>query len=383
MTDERLSASKINTRWLVMAVFFLQPVAFGAWLPRIPDIQQRLGLGPADLALALLGLPVGTLITLIFAGRLVARIGSRNTIIYGFIVFLAVVGLPTLSQDFTFLFITLAVTGAALSVLELGLNVAADEVEKAGGRLIMNTCHGFWSLGIMTGSLLGAAFAGTGISPQWSVIGTAAVVLPIALIAAINIPDLHNGKVPEEAARWSLPNAKLLGICFFVVGITMTEGAMADWSAVYLRDAFALGPGVSGLGYALFAGMVTLGRLTGDRLKMRFGPKVLARFCGLLALAGVALVAGAPSTILAFVGFGLVGFGVSVGFPLAVTAAAQLTDRPTAGSVAILSFVALTGFLIGPPLIGYVAETFDLRYGLAALIPMLVVSLLMTRVLAR
>lgn len=385
MTDERLSAnaSGIDTRWLVMAVFFLQPIAFGAWLPRIPDIQQRLGLGPGDLAFALLGLPIGTLLTLIFAGRLVAHVGSRATIIYGFAVFLAIVGLPAFAQNFWFLFIALAATGAALSVLELGLNVAADEVEKAGGLLIMNTCHGFWSLGIMTGSLVGAGLAALGIEPQWSVVGTAAVVLPLALIAAISIPDLRSGEQPEaQQARWAFPGRTLLGICLFVFGITMTEGAIADWSAVYLRDAFALGPGPAGLGYAIFAGMVAVGRFVGDRLKTRFGPRALARFCGTLALAGIALVAAAPSTTLAFAGFALIGFGVSVGFPLAVTAAAGLTDRPTAASVAILSFVALSGFLIGPPLIGYVAEVLDLRYGLAALLPMLAVSLLMTRVLA-
>ncbi len=387
MTDGRLSdrvSLAVDTRWLMMAIFFLQPVAFGAWLPRIPDIQQRLGLGPADLALALLGLPVGTLLTLIFAGRFVARIGSRATILYGFVVFLAVVGLPAFSQSFWFLFLSLAATGVALSVLELGLNVAADEVEKSSGKLIMNTCHGFWSLGIMTGSLVGAGLAGAGFEPQWSVIGTAGAVLPLALVAAVSMPDLRSSlQPPAESGRWSVPGKALLAICFFVFGITMTEGAAADWSAVYLRDVFAIGPGAAGLGYAIFAGMVALGRLAGDRLKARLGPRKLARFCGLFALAGIALVAAAPWPTAAFAGFALVGFGVSVGFPLAVTAAAELTDRPTAASVAILSFVALSGFLIGPPLIGLVAEALDLRYGLAALLPVLIVSLVMTRALTR
>lgn len=374
----------VRTRWLVMAVFFLQPIAFGAWLPRIPDIQQRLELGPADLAMALLGLPIGTLTALLFAGRLVAHIGSRNTIIYGFVAFLGIVGLPALSQNFAWLFVTLAMTGAALSVLELGLNVAADEVEKAGGKFIMNTCHGFWSLGIMTGSLVGAGLAGAGFAPQWSTIGTAVAVLPLALAAAVRLPDLRRSEPGQSAPEsWSLPGATLLGICLFVFGITMTEGAIADWSAVYLREAFAVGPGYSGLGYAVFAAMVAAGRFRGDSLKARFGARTLASACGALALAGIALVTAAPSAAIVFAGFALVGFGVSVGFPLAVSAAASLTDRPTAASVAILSFMALTGFLVGPPLIGFVAEAFDLRLGLAALLPVLALSLIMTRVLGR
>lgn len=379
------ATATLTVQRLVMAVFFLQPIAFGTWLPRIPDIQQRLGLGPADLAIALLGLPIGTLITLPFAGRLVAHIGSRATILYGFVVFLAVVGLPAFAHNSIFLFLTLVFVGSALSVIELGLNVEADQVEKSTGSLIMNTCHGFWSLGIAFGSLIGAGLAASGIAPQWAVLGTAIAVLPIAVVAARALPGFSHGSQAESppVQRWKLPGPALLGICLFVFGITMTEGAIADWSAVYLRDVFSAMPGTAGVGYAVFAAMVASGRFVGDRLKARFGPVALARFCGLFSLAGLLLIVLAPWTSVAFEGFALVGFGVSVGFPLAVTAAASLTDRPTAASVAILSFVALFGFLIGPPMIGFVAEVTDLRYGLATLFPMLVLSLVMTVMLRR
>ena len=138
MNDVTTSAVS-SGRWfsdvrLIMAVFFLQPIAFGAWLPRIPEIQQKLGLGPADLAIALLGLPIGTLLTYPIAGRIVARIGSRTTILYGFPVFLALVGLPTFATSQMTLLAGLACVGAALSMLELGLNVEADKIEKSCGR---------------------------------------------------------------------------------------------------------------------------------------------------------------------------------------------------------------------------------------------------------
>ncbi len=124
------------------------------------------------------------------------------------------------------------------------------------------------------------------------------------------------------------------------------------------------------------------GRFVGDRLKARLGAVTTARLCGCFSLAGMALIVLAPTPWLAFAGFAATGFGVSVGFPLAVTAAAGLTDRPTAASVAILSFIALFGFLIGPPMIGLVAEHLDLRSGLATLLPFLLVSLLLTAMLA-
>ncbi|MGE0279322.1 MAG: MFS transporter [Rhizobiaceae bacterium] len=369
---------------LIMAVFFLQPIAFGAWLPRIPDIQEKLGLGPADLAFALLGMPVGTLLTLPLAGRFVAHIGSRATILWLFPIFLGVVALPPFASNIIWLFFALAIVGVVLSTLELGLNVEADKIEKSGTALIMNTCHGFWSLGIMAGSLIGSGLAALAVAPHWAVIATALAVLPLAIFSSIALPAYKptGAAAPEPPAQWKLPGKALLGICLFVFGITMTEGAIADWSAVFLRDVFSAEPAIAGIGYSVFAGMVAGGRFIGDRLKARLGAVATARLCGCFSLAGMALIVLAPSSWLVFAGFAATGFGVSVGFPLAVTAAAGLTDRPTAASVAILSFIALTGFLLGPPMIGLVAEHVDLRAGLATLLPFLLISLALTGVLA-
>ncbi len=366
---------------LIMLIFFLQPIAFGAWLPRIPDIQQRLGLGPAELAIALLGMPVGTLLTLPFAGRFVAWIGGRATILYGFVVFLALVWLPTWATSIEMLFVCLAIVGVALATLELGLNVEADAIEKHSGQLIMSTCHGFWSLGIMTGSLIGVGFAALHVAPEWAVPLAAAAMLPISVFFARKLPLLqtHEAASAEAApARRRLPGWALLSVCFFVFGITMTEGAVADWSAVFLRDVFGLSSASAGFGYSIFAFMVAAGRFAGDRLKANYGPVPVARACGIASIAGLLLVVASPAAWAALLGFAAMGFGVSVGFPLAVTAAADQKDRPAAASVAILSFIALSGFLLGPPLIGLIAEHSDMRFGLGALVPFLAVSLLLT-----
>jgi MFS family permease len=366
---------------LTMLVFFLQPLAFGSWLPRIPDVQAALGLGPAGLALALLGLPCGTLLTLPFAGPLVGRIGARMAIITGFAYYAIAVSLPAFATDPIFLFVSLMLAGSSISFLELGLNVKADRVEKATGRLIMTTAHGFWSLGIMAGSLVGSLLAALGFQAYWAILAVAAVTTPVGLVTGYLLPRYPAESRPEatpgaKRSPWRLPSAALLGICFFVFGVTMTEGAIADWSAVFLRDVFAAGS-TAGLGYTVFAFLVATGRFGGDWLRARFGAVVLARFCGVLALIGIAILAAAPSMAVALIGFGIVGLGVSVGFPLAVTAAASLTDRAASANVAVLSFVALCGFLVGPPVIGYVAEFIDMRAGLAALLPVLIVSLLL------
>lgn len=374
----------MTSQRLIMLIFFLQPIAFGAWLPRIPDIQQTLGLGPAELALALLGMPTGILVTLPFAGRFVAWLGGRATILYGFVVFLSLVWLPTWASGIELLFVALAVVGAALATLELGLNVEADAIEKRSGQLIMSTCHGFWSLGIMAGSLVGIGLAAAGVTLEWAVLMVAVAMLPISVIAARALPDLHAAQATQTdttQAKRRPPSRALLGICFFVFGITMTEGAVADWSAVYLREVFALTSASAGFGYSIFAFMVAAGRFGGDRLKASYGPVAVARACGLASIAGLVLVAFSPAAWLSLVGFAAMGFGVSVGFPLAVTAAADQKDRPAPASVAILSFVALLGFLIGPPMIGFVAEHSGMRIGLGMLVPFLAVSLLLTGML--
>jgi len=376
--------SFLSPQRLTMLVFFLQPVAFGSWLPRIPDVQQALGLGPAGLAFALLGLPCGTLLTLPFAGPLVGRIGPRMAILTGLVLYSIATCLPAFAANPVILFAALMLVGSSLSFVELGLNVQADVVEKATGSVIMTTSHGFWSVGIMVGSLLGSALAAAGLEAKWAIMLVAGVVLPVALIVARTLPVFAPEAPRQENQRsvWALPSWALLGICFFVFGITMTEGAMADWSAIFLRDALGAESGIVGLGYSVFAMMVAAGRFGGDTLKRRFGAVNTARICGTLAVAGAAILFVSPNTPIALFGFAIIGLGVSVGFPLAVTAAASLTDRTASANVAILSFVALLGFLVGPPVIGFVAEHFDMRLGIACLVPVLLVSLLLTGRLA-
>ncbi|MFN3318143.1 MAG: MFS transporter [Allorhizobium sp.] len=368
----------------IMTAFFLQPIAFGSWLPQIPGVQERLALGPAELAIALLGLPTGILLMLPFAGQLVGRIGSRNTLLYGFPVFLALVPLPVAAPDMVSLFLLLVLLGIGLSTIELGLNVEADIIEKRGSASIMNRCHGFWSLGIMTGSLIGAGFLALHTSPALAIGLLSLLLVPIAFVVCRALP-LHEVPAAEAQPRssWRLPSPGILGISLFVFGITMTEGAVADWSAVYLKDVFSTSGMATGMGYVVFAMMVSVGRFLGDAAKERFGSVVLARICLSFSLAGILLVVVAPMTAIVYLGLGCVGLGVSVGFPLAVTASADLGDRPAAENVAILSFIALFGFLVGPPMIGFVAELSGLRSGLAMLLPPLLLSMLLAGLLRR
>ncbi len=363
---------------LIMLVFFVQALTFGSWLPRIPEVQQALGADHATLALGLIGLPIGTLLSLPVSGRLATRFGARAIIIVGFVLFLAAVSLPGWATSLPMFFFALMLTGAFMSLLELGLNIQADEIERRGDKLIMSTCHGFWSLGLMAGTLVGAGFIYLGVTPGPSQSIFALLVLPLAMFAGFSLQKTGAPAADEPSAEkpkaFQLPHPALLGICVFVVGTTLTEGAAADWSAIFIRDMFDAPAALTGFGYTLFALTLTTGRFLGDGLKKRYGAVNLGRLCGLIGAAGALVVVFSPSAPIAFAGFAMLGLGASVGFPLAVTAAAQAPGVSSARNVAVLTFVALTGFLAGPPVIGFIAHALDLRFGLAVLIPALLAS---------
>ncbi len=366
----------------VLWAFFLQPIVFGAWIPRIPEIQTKLALDPTGLAIALAGAPIGTLITLTFAGRLVHALGARRAIMVMFPLFFAAMTLPFLAPSLPLLVAALAVMSTMISILELALNVIADEVEKQTKSIIMSKAHGFWSLGVMTGTGLGSIAAGMHMAPIATDLVITLVVLPIALLIAHGLPKADTTPA-APAGRIGLPHPILIGISLYVFGTSLTEGAVSDWSAIYMRDVFESGPGVGGIAVTAFSLTAALTRLSGDRLKMRFGPTRLARVLALIGLCGVVLVGFAPNAIAGIIGFVLIGIGAAVAFPLGVTAAVEAPGRNAASNVATLSLIALTGFLVGPLLIGPITQFAGIRIGFGVLFPMLALSALLAPMLSR
>jgi MFS family permease len=205
--------------------------------------------------------------------------------------------------------------------------------------------------------------------------GISVLSTALGLIAAGALPRVRAGDEPRALPRRrfaELPPALFL-IGAFMFSITLTEGAMADWAAVYLSERMASAVTEAGIAVSIFSGFMAAGRFMGDALKRRLGAVLLARGSAALALVGLmCLVLPLPLSF-AYVGFALVGLGVASGYPLGVSAIAALDDTYEAANVALMSTCALTGFLVGPPVIGFLAEAFGLRVGLAALIPGLLV----------
>jgi predicted MFS family arabinose efflux permease len=361
---------------LVMAVFFVQGASFANWLPRIPDVQQQMGVGPADLSIALLGMGVAGLISLLLMGMLVERLTPRRTIIVGLVALGLSLMLPGWAWNVPSLFVSLFFVGIAFPMVDVAMNVEANRIESAGGRRIMSTCHGFWSIGSIAGSVIGAGFAAIPLPPMVHLPIIGMVALPVLLIVARALPVVPApaARPEEKPPRFALPTLGLLPLCIFAFGMLLVESAALDWSGIFLRDVVGVSAGATAFGFGAFAAFMTLGRLMGDRLSATYGPVAVARTLGIIGIAGMAVLVTASSLLQAAIGLAAAGLGVSVAVPLAVSAAASRGDRPAAVNVAALSLISFSGFLVEPPLVGFISQMSDLRIGLAATIPILVVS---------
>ncbi|CAN5371850.1 MFS transporter [soil metagenome] len=368
---------------LIMSVFFIQAVGLANFFPRIPDLQARFGVETGELSLGLLGSTVATLFALPFAGPIIERFGPRRVLMVCLALYMvALAGLGWV-QNVPMLFAALFLVGLPYPIVDVAMNVEADREERVLGRRIMSTCHGWWSLGAVAGGLTAAAFAALNVDPGWHLMIVAALALPVGILVTRSLPE--RAAAPTEAVRrrvFTLPSLGILGLCLFLFGSLMIEVTARNWSGIFVREVTGGAPAFAGITYGAFALFMAGGRLAGDRLVDRFGPVALARICYAVILAGITLVVFAATPAMVVAGFAAAGFGVSVAFPLSVTAAVARGDQPAAVNIAALQLVGITAFLSGPPLIGYIAEATSLRVGLAILLPVIAVSAFMARELA-
>ena len=382
--------------WAIFGVFFFESSVIGQWIPRIPDIKDALGLSDAQLGLALLSMPLGTLVGFSIAGRLIHHMGLRTSCRIFLPVWALLFILPALAQNLSQLMVALAVSGLAIGMIETAMNTEAARIENAAGKRLMSRCHGFWSIGTMVGALLGGLIAHLGfdvgthfliVMPLIAVGGYfAATALPSVLpvgrevVKSLDSAPLSTGMAvsnssdgndtpADEAGLFTLPGKAILLLCIMPLGIMMVEGAFIDWSAVFMRDVMEASPLLIAVTYSFFSIVMATVRLSGDAISERFGELAVVRASGLAATIGIGLFAMAPNTFWVFVAAAIAGAGVAIVFPLAVTAAANRPGRSSADNVAALNMIAFSAFFFAPPLIGFLSDAIGLRYALAALTP--------------
>ena len=368
----------------IYACFFLFAFSLGALLSRMPDLQVALDVSKSELGLTLIGMAIGSLISLTLSAPLIDRMGARTTAlltVLGTALCYAVIPwLPAAPAVFVALFLAGLLAGA----LEINLNVQTDRLEAQFGKSYMNRAHGFWSLGFFITALLGAVVRQAGFSMQLHLGLAVAIVFVVGLWMMAGIKDApvrataHQGTTP----RIAFPNWGLLPLCMIGMAAFLVEGAGIDWSGIYMRDVFAVEPFVGGLGLTLFSFFMAVTRLSIDPIVEKFGPRGVAITLMALAILGALAVGFAPVPWMALAGFALMGGGCSAVYPLAVSAAAQRTDRPSAVNVAALGQVTFIVFFLGPPLLGFAAEYLGIRASYLVILPVLVAGLIACRALA-
>ncbi|WP_157421812.1 MFS transporter [Acidovorax sp. Root219] len=334
--------------------FFISGFAMAAWAPLVPFTKAQLSLHEATLGLLLLCMGAGSIVSMPLAGALSARWGCRRVLVASALLVCASLPLLALAPTAPWLGVALFLFGAGIGGLGCAGNIQAILVERASGRPMMSGFHGLFSLGGVAGAggmivLLGVL----GTSLGQATAAVAAVVLALLALAA---PHFLAGGGAQSGPAFARPTGVVLFIGTLCFILFLAEGAMLDWSAVFLTQVQGMPAERAGLGYAAFATAMTVGRLTGDRWVRRIGPQRTVLTGALLAAAGLGLATLAPTWPLALPGFALVGLGCSNIVPVLFSLAGRQHAMPESLAVPAIATMGYAGVLMGPALIGFVAH---------------------------
>ncbi|MDO7886875.1 MFS transporter [Hymenobacter cheonanensis] len=361
-----------KSRVAVSAFFFLPGLCFASWASRIPDISAKLGMNAGQLGQLLLAIPVGSLASLPLAGWLVSTWGSRRTVLLASVLYACFLPLLGWAGSFWTLAPALALFGFAGNMLNIAVNTQAIGVQEFYGKPIMGSFHGLWSLAGFLGGALGTALIGWHQPPLHHFLLVLVVCLGIAALAHSYTLRRDVSKADEGGPGFSLrhPDPYLLRIGFIAFCGMMSEGAMFDWAGVYFQKVVRPDAALVTAGYVACMSTMALGRFLSDYFTHRFGTIRMLQLSSGLIVSGLLLAVGFPYLIPAVAGFLLIGFGIASVVPLSYSAAGRATSVSPGVALALVSTIGFLGFLLGPPLIGFLAQIFSLRtaFGLVAIV---------------
>ncbi|MFI8334514.1 MFS transporter [Pseudomonas taetrolens] len=337
--------------------FFIAGFGLAAWAPLVPYAKARAGLDEATLGLLLLCLGAGSILAMPISGLLATRFGCRRVLVVGTILICLSLPLLATASTLPLLIAALFMFGAGLGAVDSTVNLQAVIVERASGRHMMSGFHGLFSVGGIAGAAGVSALLALGLSPLWAI---AAVIVLILAALAKAAPHLLPYGSESSGPAFAVPHGVVLFIGVLCFIVFLAEGAMLDWSAVFLTTEKSLGEAYAGLGYAAFALTMTVGRLLGDTIVRRLGARRVIILGGLFAALGMALATLAPNWELSLLGYALVGVGCSNIVPVLYTAVGKQTVMPESIAVPAITTLGYAGILAGPAAIGFIAHASSL-----------------------
>ncbi len=360
------SADRPGTRLATRLAFFAAGFAMAAWAPLVPFAKANTGVDDAALGVLLLCLGLGSILAMPITGGMAARIGSRPLILGGGAGLVAVLPLLVLVGDPMALAVALMAFGASLGTLDVAMNIHAVEVERAARRPLMSGFHAMFSLGALAGAGGVTLLLTLGLAPVAAAAAASGVTMGCLLGAR---PHLLRAR-GAEPTPFTRPRGVVLWLAALAAITFLVEGAMLDWGALLILTKGVLPQAQAGLGYMVFSVAMTIGRLTGDRIVAMAGPRRTLVGGGALGVAGLGLVVAAQGVWPALAGFALVGFGASNIVPVLFSLTGRQRVMPAGLAVAAVVTVGYAGILVGPALMGFVAEVTGLTaaFGLLALL---------------
>jgi len=352
----------------VMLAFLVHGLIVGTWVSRIASVKTALRLTDGVLGIALLGAAIGSVAAIPACGWLVTRYGSKRCSAWTAVGFSLALILPALSWDAITLFVALLFYGAMAGANDVAINAQAVATEKRIGVLSMSRFHAMFSVGGIVGSAAGGLIAGRAIGPLTHLASGAALILAIVALMMPLMLDTHDPV--EKRGRINLRKLPPALIAFSAVGfcIFLSEGAIADWTSVYLKQVLGATEGLAAAGYAAFSASMAAFRFAGDAITTRLGRSITIQLGGLTAAFGLIIVVAAQSPLYALIGFAAAGAGFSVIIPLVFAAGGRIEGVNEGAGVATVSGFGYLGFLVGPPAIGFVSELTSLRGGMLILV---------------
>lgn len=373
-------AASPQARFSTRIAFFIAGFAMASWAPLVPLAKARAGLDDGTLGLLLLGLGCGSIIAMPLAGYFTTRWGCQRVILgAGGLICLMLPLLASLSSV-PLLAVALLMFGAGMGSLDCAMNIQALIVEKAGGKPRMSGFHGLFSLGGILGAVGMTALLSLGMAPLWAVL----VVVGLSLLAMLKArPHLLPYGNPNNGPLFAVPHGIVLflGILCFIV--FLAEGAMLDWSAVFLVSWRQMDAAYAGLGYGAFALTMTVGRLLGDAVVSRLGHVRVTLLGGLCAALGLAVALLIPLWPAALVGFAMLGAGCSNLVPVFYSAVSRQTAMAQSTAVPAMTSLGYAGILAGPASIGALAQVSNLPVALGMLVLLLLFVAASSRHLGR
>lgn len=349
-------------------LFAISSLLFGIWVASIPGIKLRLGFTDGSLGLSLLFSPLGAVTGMLISARVFSMITVGKWMFWGYLILCGIMILQINSVNRLMFWSCLYCFGTISFLNGVSANATVNLMEKKYNKMFMATCHGMYSLG-------GALSAGIAALLFWGHIPSG---LQIVMVAAVLIIVLLSNKkhlvinkdIIHSRSGFKLPSSSILGISFICMVSFMSEGCVADWSAIYFKEILLAPKALISLGYAGFSVAMTIGRLNGDMLIKKLGSKNVVTAGGLMAASGFLVVVTAPVVVMAIVGYIMVGLGCCCIVPVLFRTSANIPGVSTVEGYAMVTTGGLIGFLTGPSLIGFISEKASIRIGLSLLILM-------------